>query len=125
MADNDTPRRPLDRLLLLEVALGLVLFGLAVFLYWIPASREPFLPRWWSVPLLVGLFFALLAVDRMRRRTRSADALHEVVDEVTREARARRPRRGYGEPLAAEETAPGHDVPRMDDEGLDPPGRAP
>ncbi len=70
MEENQSPRQKIDRLLLLEVGLGFLLFGLAIYLYWIPAATQPFLPRWWSLPVLAGLFFSILWLDRVRRRHR-------------------------------------------------------
>jgi hypothetical protein len=86
MNGEQRPRREIDRILMLEVGLGVILFGLAIYLYWIPAAQEPFLPRWWAVPLLAALFFGILWLDR-RRRTRGRVAnLREAVRDVTREA---------------------------------------
>jgi hypothetical protein len=87
MNDAGKPRGRTDRWMLLEVGLGLLLFGLAIYLYWIPAAREPFIPRWWSLPVLAGLFFGILWLHRWRRRSRTEDQLHEAVREVTRDAR--------------------------------------
>ena len=103
----------MDRLLMLELALGVLLFALAFFLYLLPAAREPFLPAWWSLPLLGGLFFGILALDRYRRRPRHL--IHRL------------PKLGGVPPAAREEgsrgteSAPGEPPPRMDHEGLDPP----
>jgi len=87
MDDNESGRREVDRFLVLEAALGLVLFGLAIYLYWIPASRAPFIPQWWSLPVLGGLFFAIVWLDHRRRKNRSQRDLKEAVRDVSDEAR--------------------------------------
>jgi hypothetical protein len=86
MVDNENPRSGLDRILLIEIGLGLLLFALTVALFLIPAAREPFLPRWWSWPVLASLFFGIVALDHWRRRQGRNAELREVVREVTREA---------------------------------------
>lgn len=119
MDDQRRPGREIDRVLLLEVGLGLLLFGLTIYLYWIPAAREPFIPRWWSLPLLAGLFFGLLWLNRWRRRNRHSDELHRAVREVTSEART--------SGVASEHRPPqntGNDGTRKQNERIAPPRRA-
>lgn len=60
--------RGTDPLLLVEAALALLLFGLFVFLFLLPAARPPFLPRWWTWLLVGTVFFALLGLDAWRRK---------------------------------------------------------
>ena len=55
-------------LLLVEAALALLLFGLFVYLYLLPAARPPFDPAWWTWPLLGVLFFTLVGLDAWRRK---------------------------------------------------------
>jgi hypothetical protein len=124
MRDDERPRRPLNRLLLVEIGIGLLLFGLAIYLYWIPAARAPFVPRWWSLPVLAGLFFGLLVVDRWRRRRGDVEARRAAVREVSEEAREQRERPAAApaevEPPPPNELGEGRDS-RMEIEGLDPP----
>lgn len=73
------PPRPTDRTLLVEVVLGLVLLALFVILYLIPAESAFAVRRWWSAPVLVGLFFVILALDARRRKQRNRTALREAL----------------------------------------------
>jgi peptidoglycan/LPS O-acetylase OafA/YrhL len=59
-----------DRLLLLEAGLVLLLFALFVILYFVPVGEGSFAPQWWTWPLLVGLFFGILALEHRRRKQR-------------------------------------------------------
>jgi hypothetical protein len=118
MDESREPRQKTDRILLLEVGLGLLLFGLAIYLYWIPAAREPFLPRWWSLPLLAGLFFGILWLNRMRRKRRAVVRRQEAVDDVAREAEER----GIAT-VSRPAPRPHEGVDRRDDEGVAPPER--
>ncbi|CAN5655255.1 hypothetical protein BH23GEM6_BH23GEM6_12130 [soil metagenome] len=87
MFDEQSGRNGMDRFLVLEIALGLLLFGLAIYLYWIPAARVPFVPRWWSFPVLGGIFFSIVWLDHLRRRQRSTRKLKDAVRDATDEAR--------------------------------------
>lgn len=69
-----------DPLLLLEIVLVLVLFALAVALYWIPAAVLPFTPGWWTWLLLGGVLVAILLLERGRRRRRQRLALRDALD---------------------------------------------
>ena len=57
-----------DPLLASEVVLVLLLFGLGVGLFIIPAARADESPRWWVGLLLAILFFAAVFIDTVRRR---------------------------------------------------------
>ena len=70
-----------DRFLLAEVALVIVLVALAVGFFLIPAAEPPFQPGWWAGILMAIVFFAIIVVDTMRRRRRSTTELHRVLDE--------------------------------------------
>lgn len=91
MNEPGGPRRQLDIALFLEIGLGVLLLALALFLFWIPASRAPFVPQWWSVPLLAGLFFGIIALHRWRKREDRRETLHRTVreDEVASSAQPR------------------------------------
>jgi uncharacterized membrane protein len=58
-----------DPVLLAEVALIIVLFGLGIVLYWRPAAaglaNES---SWWQWMLLGVVFFAVVALEMLRRR---------------------------------------------------------
>ncbi len=105
MNDTREPKRRSERFMMLELVLGVLLFALAIFLYWIPAAREPFIPRWWSLPVLAGLFFGLLWLHRWRRQNRTMEARQEAVQEVTREAREKQLEQDRGSPVAVEPSA--------------------
>lgn len=79
MSEDTSPPRRADRILLLEVALGLLLLGLFVVLYLIPAESSFAERRWWSGPLLAAFFFGVLLLDAWRRKRRNRDALREVL----------------------------------------------
>lgn len=76
-----------DPLLLVEVTLALLLFGLAIVLYLIPSARAALLPDWWAGILLAILFFAIVFLDTMRRRRRGSHEVHRVLDHPTPESR--------------------------------------
>lgn len=90
------PRRATrtDPVLLLEVALGLTMIALFVWLFWIPASQGPFVPRWWAGWLLAGMFFGIVGLDAWRRRRRRSLELRETLEEVREQAAS-----GDGMPL--------------------------
>jgi hypothetical protein len=73
---------PADRLLVVEVALVLLLFALAVGLYIIPAEQPAaFLPDWWAGIVLAILFFSIVVLHALRRRRGPGAAAHVVLDE--------------------------------------------
>lgn len=57
-----------DLSLLLEVALGLLLLGLFIAFYLVPAEEGTAGWPWWRTPILVGLFFGVLALEARRRK---------------------------------------------------------
>lgn len=71
--------RQTDRLLLLEAGLILLLVVLTVFLYWVPAARVPFAPRWYAPLVLGGLFFAILGLHSWRRRRGARSAMRQAI----------------------------------------------
>jgi hypothetical protein len=77
MAESRRPK--LDRLLLGQIALILLLIGLSLVLYVRPAGLGTLSPRWWHWLLLAGLFFGVLWLHALRRRTRAHRDLHETI----------------------------------------------
>ena len=65
---QNSPRRGVDRILLLEALLALLLVALFLLLYFVPAGEPTFEPVWWAWPVLAGLFFGILLLDRWRRK---------------------------------------------------------
>jgi hypothetical protein len=65
-------RRPTDTLLLLEAGLVLLFIGLFLVLYFVPAGAGTLLPQWWAWPVLAGLFFGILLLERARRKRRES-----------------------------------------------------
>ncbi len=55
-----------DPILLVEVGLVLLLIGLFVILYLVPAGEGTLVPQWWVWPLLAALFFGILLLERWR-----------------------------------------------------------
>jgi hypothetical protein len=68
-------RKPTDALLLLEAGLVLLFIGLFLVLYFVPAGAGAFLPQWWAWPLLAGLFFGILLLERERRKRREGSRM--------------------------------------------------
>lgn len=66
-----------DALLLVEVLLALLLFGLGVSLFLIPAASPDASPPWWIGILLAVLFFAVVFLETIRRRRAGNAALLE------------------------------------------------
>jgi peptidoglycan/LPS O-acetylase OafA/YrhL len=77
-----SPRSGSDPILILEALLALVLFGLFMMLYFLPAGGATFEPEWWAWPVLVGLFFGILALDRWRRKRRAKSGLSNALPEA-------------------------------------------
>ena len=71
-----------DPILLLEAVLALVLFGLFILLYFRPFGLGDPTPAWWTAPLLGGLFFAILFLERWRRKKRNRAALSRGLSNV-------------------------------------------
>lgn len=88
---DDSPSWKLEPLLLIEVGLALLLFGLAVALFFVPAAQPSFVPYWWAWILLAGLFFGIVGLETYRRRHRSREELRRVMDDADREVRRDRP----------------------------------
>jgi peptidoglycan/LPS O-acetylase OafA/YrhL len=78
---QNRPRSGADRILLLEALLTLVLVALFMVLYFVPASDPTFEPEWWAWPVLAGLFFGILALDRWRRKRRGRMGLSNALPE--------------------------------------------
>lgn len=71
-----------DLSLLLEVALVLLLFGLFIAFYLVPAEEGTVGRPWWGTPLLVALFFGVLGLDARRRKRRAKSGLSNALSEV-------------------------------------------
>jgi hypothetical protein len=69
MAETPTPRG-YDPVLLLEALLVLVLIGLSIYFYIVPAGEGRLFPDWWTWPILGVLFFGILFIERWRRKRR-------------------------------------------------------
>ena len=65
----------LDLLLLLEVALVLLLLGLFIAFYLVPAEEGTLGRPWWRTPVVVGLFFLVLGMEHRRRKRRAKSGL--------------------------------------------------
>jgi uncharacterized membrane protein len=67
---SPTTVRRTDRVLLAEVTLIIVLFALGIALYWRPAAAglDSDATSWWQWLLLAALFFAIMALETLRRR---------------------------------------------------------
>lgn len=57
--------------LIVEVALILLLLGLFIAFYLVPAEGGTIGGPWWRTPLLVGLFFGVLALEARRRKRKA------------------------------------------------------
>jgi hypothetical protein len=66
-----TPRSTTDPILLVEAGLALLLFGLFIALYLVPAEDGVAGTRWWAAPLLAALFFGILGLEGWRRKRRA------------------------------------------------------
>ena len=75
------PDSGVDRILLLEAALALLLFALFMALYFVPAGEATFQPAWWAWPVLAGLFFGILLLDQWRRKRRAKSGLSNALPE--------------------------------------------
>ena len=64
-----------DLLLLLEAALVLLLLGLFIAFYLVPAEEGTVGRPWWRTPVVVGLFFVLLGLESWRRKRRAKSGL--------------------------------------------------
>ncbi|MBW3628832.1 MAG: hypothetical protein KY464_05995 [Gemmatimonadetes bacterium] len=73
--NQTSPRGAADHVLLLEAVLVLLFFALFIMLYFVPAGGNTFRPEWWAWPVLVGLFFGILALDQWRRKRRAKSGL--------------------------------------------------
>lgn len=71
-----------DLLLLLEVALVLLLLGLFVAFYLVPAEEGTVGRPWWRTPVVVGLFFLVLGLERRRRKRRARSGLSNALADV-------------------------------------------
>jgi hypothetical protein len=69
------PRKPADPILLIEAALVLVFLGLFLALYFVPAGEGSLLPQWWAWPILAGIFFGILLLERWRRKRRDSASM--------------------------------------------------
>jgi hypothetical protein len=76
------PREHADRVLLLEVVLALLLFGLFIGLYFVPAGGTTFRPQWWAWPVMAALFFGILLLDRWRRKRRRRTGLSNAIPDT-------------------------------------------
>lgn len=63
-----------DPVLITEIVLVLLLFGLGVALFIIPTARADVSPAWWVGVLLAALFFAVIFLETLRRRRGSSAA---------------------------------------------------
>lgn len=79
------PSPPVDRLLLVEVVLGIVLGALAVYYFIVPAGSAEFVPSWWVGFVLAILFFSIVIMETFRRRTRSRAEMHRALDGASRD----------------------------------------
>lgn len=79
------PSSPIDRMLLIEVVLGIVLGALAVYFYIVPAGSAEFSPPWWVGFVLAILFFSIVIMETFRRRTLSRAEMHRALDDSVRE----------------------------------------
>jgi protein-S-isoprenylcysteine O-methyltransferase Ste14 len=73
--------RGADWILAAEVGMVLVLFALAVFLFWLPAESQTSNPSWWTWILFAILFFGVLLLDVYRRRTRTRSEIRNLGNE--------------------------------------------
>jgi hypothetical protein len=79
--NRNVPRERTDYVLLLEWAMGLLLVGLSVALYFRPAGGPTFQPQPWAWPVLAALFFGILYLDRWRRKRRRKTGLSRAIPE--------------------------------------------
>lgn len=70
-----------DLTLLLEVALVLLFLGLFIAFYLVPAEEGTVALPWWRTPLLVGLFFGVLALEARRRKRKAKSGLSNALGE--------------------------------------------
>lgn len=68
--NQEKSRGSTDPILLVEAGLVLLLFGLFVVLYIVPAGEGTLVPKWWAAPLLGANFFGILFLERWRRKRR-------------------------------------------------------
>ena len=78
-----------DRLLLLEILLVLVLLGLAIAWYWRPAAAGPLDPQWWQWLTLGLFFFGAVGLHTWRHRQRRYGGLHQTIREQLVESEER------------------------------------
>jgi|SRR5690606_28058193 len=68
-----------ERGLLLEIVLIVLLVVGGIVFYWRPAAMGELVPRWWHWVVLGLLFFAIAGLHTWRARRRSHRVLHEVI----------------------------------------------
>ena len=78
---QNRPSGGTDRILLLEAVLTLLLIALFMLLYFVPAGQATFEPAWWAWPVLAGLFFGILLLDRWRRKRQGKPGLSSALPE--------------------------------------------
>lgn len=76
---------PVDRMLLTEVVLGIVLVALSIYFYFVRADSAEFSPPWWVGFVLAILFFSIVIMETFRRRTRSRAEMHRALDGSARD----------------------------------------
>lgn len=70
-----------DRPLMIQAVLILVLIGLGTVLFFRPVAADTLEPRWWHWLALGGLFFTIVALHSWRMKHRSQRTLREVIRE--------------------------------------------
>ncbi len=71
----------IDRPLLLEIGLILLLIAVGTVLFLRPAATESLSPRWWHWLVLALLFFGVVGLHTWRAKHRSQRMLREVIRE--------------------------------------------
>lgn len=74
------PSSGADRFLLAEAVLAIILFGVAVGFFIIPAASPDFVPGWWVGFLIAILFFAIVLIETFRRHARGREELRRALD---------------------------------------------